>query len=64
MKYIPILTAQNGCDSTISLALTVRPIYTTNLVETICDNDSIVIGNQVFVIFRLIFATCVHTIAT
>jgi len=39
-----MLTATNGCDSMVTLDLTVHPIPETNLVETICFGDSYPVG--------------------
>ncbi|MEZ5054247.1 MAG: hypothetical protein R2807_05700 [Chitinophagales bacterium] len=37
-----------GCDATINLALTVNPIKTTNVSQTICEGESVTIGTQTF----------------
>ena len=44
--YQDVLTASNGCDSTVNLDLTVHPIQETNLVETICFGDNYPVGNS------------------
>ena len=36
------------CDSTISLTLTVNPAKTSNIIRTICEGESVTIGNQTF----------------
>lgn len=46
--YTEVFTSVSGCDSTVVLTLSVVASYTTNLVETICDNGSITIGTQTF----------------
>ncbi|MBN2820269.1 MAG: leucine-rich repeat protein, partial [Bacteroidales bacterium] len=46
--FITNLTNQYGCDSTITLNLTVNRIDTTNLAETICEGDTIFLGDQPF----------------
>jgi len=38
----------NGCDSTITLNLTVNPKTTSNITQTICQGQSITVGGQVF----------------
>jgi len=47
-NYQVVLIAANGCDSTVTLDLTVLPNSTTNLVETICEGNSYAVGNQSF----------------
>jgi gliding motility-associated-like protein len=47
-NYQVILTANNGCDSTVNLDLTVLPTFTTNLTESICQGSSYTVGNQSF----------------
>lgn len=37
-----------GCDSTIHLDLTILPTHDVNLTESICEGDSVVIGNEVY----------------
>jgi gliding motility-associated-like protein len=37
-----------GCDSIITLALTVHPIPVTNLVQEICDGESFTVGNSTY----------------
>jgi gliding motility-associated-like protein len=46
--YSVYLTAAAGCDSTVHLSLTVNNIARTTIDRIICDNDSVVIGTQVF----------------
>ena len=43
--YPEFFTNQYGCDSTVTTQLMINPIYTVNLVDAICDGDSIQIGN-------------------
>jgi gliding motility-associated-like protein len=44
---VPLLSLF-GCDSLVQLELTVNPSYFTNLEETICQGETISIGNQTF----------------
>ncbi len=46
--YTDVLTASNGCDSTVTLNLTVHPIPMTNLVRTICAGESFTVGSSSF----------------
>jgi len=46
--FIHTLSNQFGCDSTIILNLKVNPHSDTLLTKTICQGDSIVVGNSVF----------------
>ena len=46
--YQDILVAASGCDSIVSLDLTVQAILETNLVEEICDGESYIVGNSVY----------------
>ena len=46
--FTHVFVASNGCDSTTTLTLTINPSYQFYLSDTICSNDSIVIGGQVF----------------
>jgi hypothetical protein len=41
-----------GCDSTVNLNLTVNPVKATLLRDTICEGDSIQVGNQTFLYSR------------
>jgi gliding motility-associated-like protein len=41
-------SAVTGCDSIITLALTVNPIPVTNLVREICDGESFTVGNSTY----------------
>lgn len=45
-SYTATLTAANGCDSTVTLALTVLPLKTTALTMSICANDSVQFNGQ------------------
>ncbi|MFM7588688.1 MAG: hypothetical protein ACKO55_06195, partial [Bacteroidota bacterium] len=45
-NYSRIVPASNGCDSVISLTLTVRPNSTASLSATICQGQSYVFGTQ------------------
>ena len=44
--YSDVLTAGNGCDSTVNLTLTILPTFTTDLTESICDGDSYTVGTS------------------
>ncbi|HNA39681.1 MAG TPA: zinc-dependent metalloprotease family protein [Chitinophagales bacterium] len=43
-----VMQTSQGCDSTVVLDLTVHSTKTTNIASTICSDDSVIIGNQVF----------------
>lgn len=45
-NYTDVLTAANGCDSIVTLALTVAPIPVTNLVASICDGGTYSVGSS------------------
>jgi gliding motility-associated-like protein len=47
-NFSVVLSSSLGCDSTVNLDLTVNPVKTTLLRDTICDGDSIQVGNQTF----------------
>ncbi|MCB0518281.1 MAG: HYR domain-containing protein, partial [Saprospiraceae bacterium] len=47
-NYQDTLTSSLGCDSIVNLSLTVLPVFTTNLVESICDGESYVVGASTF----------------
>ncbi len=38
--YTALLSAENGCDSTVTLALTVLPAFTTDVAATICTGET------------------------
>ena len=46
--YTETFTSSGGCDSTVTLDLTVNPVMTTDLVESFCAGNSIIIGNETF----------------
>jgi gliding motility-associated-like protein len=46
--YQDVLTASNGCDSTINLNLTVNDLIETDLNEEICDGDSYTVGTSTY----------------
>jgi gliding motility-associated-like protein len=46
--YTEVLTAANGCDSTIVLNLNVIPVLTYTRTETICGGESITVGNNIY----------------
>ena len=43
-----ILTNENGCDSLVTLDLTVNDITTTDLTESICEGESFQLGNSIY----------------
>ncbi len=45
-SYVDTLTATNGCDSIVSLNLTVLDVPTTPLVESICDGETFMVGTS------------------
>ncbi len=46
--YVIPLTSVGDCDSTVNLTLTVLPVVINDLTETICQGDSIMIGNSIY----------------
>jgi len=46
--YVENLTNRFGCDSTVTLALTVNPVSDTLLEKTICQGESIMVGTSVY----------------
>ncbi len=46
--YTDVLTAANGCDSTVTLNLTVHPIPVTNITTSICIGASYTVGSSVY----------------
>jgi gliding motility-associated-like protein len=47
-NYSVSLQANAGCDSIVNLSLTVNPLKTTALSQTICQGSSVIVGNQTF----------------
>src|SRR5690606_11569818 len=47
-NYSEILTTASGCDSLVTLDLTVNPTFAVNLVETICEGESVSVGGNVY----------------
>ncbi|MBK8701195.1 MAG: T9SS type A sorting domain-containing protein [Saprospiraceae bacterium] len=47
-QYEVMLTSANGCDSIVSLDLTVNPTYLSNLEQAICEGNTFTLGNQSF----------------
>ena len=47
-NFSVVLNSSAGCDSTVNLNLTVNPVKATLLRDTICEGDSIQVGNQTF----------------
>ncbi len=46
--YSDTLTGSNGCDSIVNLWLWVHPTFEIDIVETICDGESVTVGNNVY----------------
>ena len=44
--YKDVLIAQNGCDSIVTINLSITPIDSVNVKEFVCENSSYIIGNQ------------------
>jgi gliding motility-associated-like protein len=49
-NYTDVLSTVNGCDSIVNLDLTVNSIYTENLSETICEGESVQVGNSIYTV--------------
>ncbi|MCB0608831.1 MAG: gliding motility-associated C-terminal domain-containing protein [Lewinella sp.] len=47
-QYATVLPAANGCDSTVTLNLTVAPVKQNNIVASICQNGSYTVGSSVY----------------
>jgi hypothetical protein len=47
-NYQRTYTAYNGCDSIVTLHLTVNPVHQTQLTETICQGDVYPVGDSLF----------------
>src|SRR5690606_39642807 len=47
-NYSETLTTTNGCDSLVNLDLSVNPTFAVNLVETICEGESVSVGGNSF----------------
>jgi len=46
--YVTNMQTVEGCDSIVTLDLTVHPVYTTNLIEEICDQDTFGVGDSIY----------------
>ncbi len=46
--FVTTLATMNGCDSIITLNLTVNPVYTENITEEICEGDSFMVGDSTY----------------
>lgn len=46
--YTVVTKSKDGCDSTVTLDLTVLPVASSSITRTICNNEKIKIGNQEF----------------
>lgn len=68
--YTNVFTATNGCDSTVTTNLTVRPAITSSQTITICDGDTLQIGSNNYVssgVYTNVFAAangCDSTVTT
>jgi hypothetical protein len=49
-SYSDVLTASNGCDSTINTVLTVIPSIIVNQMASICDGDSYTVGTSIYTV--------------
>ena len=47
-SYRIFLKSTSGCDSLVNLFLTVLPIQRSQIIKTICEGESVTIGNQTF----------------
>lgn len=47
-QFAAVLAAANGCDSTVTLNLTVAPVELTQIVASICESGSFPVGNSVY----------------
>lgn len=47
-KYSVTLQNQYGCDSLVNLDLTVNPVHNLQLTESICEGESVLVGDQVY----------------
>ncbi|MCG9910074.1 MAG: T9SS type A sorting domain-containing protein [Flavobacteriales bacterium] len=62
--YVFPFNAINGCDSTITVNLTVNPIYTTNVTANICPGGSYTLANGTVVNTTDIYTVTVPSVAT
>ncbi len=46
--FVTTLSNQLGCDSVVTLDLTVNPTDSTSLIQTICEGEQVVIGDSVY----------------
>ncbi|MBI3133730.1 MAG: T9SS type A sorting domain-containing protein [Bacteroidetes bacterium] len=46
--YVDVLTAMNGCDSTVTTNLTVNPVLTTAQNVTLCEGESVTVGSNTY----------------
>ncbi|MCF8245989.1 MAG: gliding motility-associated C-terminal domain-containing protein [Saprospiraceae bacterium] len=49
-QYSDMLTATNGCDSTVTTQLTVNPSYQIDQTLVICEGESIIVGNNTYTV--------------
>ncbi len=47
-QFAAVLAAANGCDSTVTLNLTVAPVQQTGIVASICESGSYSVGSSVY----------------
>jgi len=62
--YVDVLTDVNGCDSTVTLDLTVRDEIITNLAEEICDGESFTVGSNATYTSSGMYADTLTSLAT
>jgi gliding motility-associated-like protein len=66
--YTVVLQSTFGCDSTVILDLRIKPTQTTNLTETICQGESVTVGNLsfsttgIFTVVLQTFQSCDSTV--
>lgn len=46
--YVQTLLGQNGCDSILTLELSLLPVFEEQIAFDICDGDSVEVGNEVY----------------
>jgi uncharacterized protein YuzB (UPF0349 family) len=62
--YVFPFNAINGCDSSITVNLTVNPVYTTNVTANICPGDSYTLADGTVVSTAGTYNTTVSSVAT
>jgi hypothetical protein len=56
--YVTTCTTVNGCDSIVTLNLTVNPVYNITIDSTICDGESVSICDSTYTIAGTYVTTC------